>query len=212
MRPIELTKQLATADDDGICQSQTPVGAGSLTLNGALVSGGVAQMDTQRRVSINSGASDESGVTFTVTGTDESGNPISEDIAGPLAGGQVATELDFFTVTDVAVDGATTGAITVGSHSSGSTQPVRLNQRATPFNVSLELAIESDQDVNASVQFTMDPNVNTRTGPFHWFDHGDIHLRTEDTTGSLISPVTAVRLLNNDGDGLATLEIIQAGP
>lgn len=214
MRPIELIKQLATADPDGLFASgavSTP--AGSITLSGALVTNGVGIFDTQRRVVIVSDGGDESGVNFTITGQDESANEIVEVIAGPEASGEVATEMDFLTITDISIDAATTATgITIGSHDSGSTQPVRLNQRASPFNVSLELAIEDDQDVNASVQYTLDPEVNTKLGPFHWFDHGDIHLRTVDTVGSLISPVTALRLIVNGGDGLATLEVLQAGP
>ena len=43
MQPISVTVgPLDAADDNGIAQSQTTAGAADLTLNGALVSGGVA--------------------------------------------------------------------------------------------------------------------------------------------------------------------------
>ena len=66
MQPISVTVgPLDAADDNGIAQSQTTAGAADLTLNGALVSGGVATFDSPRQVIITSGGND-TGVTFTI--------------------------------------------------------------------------------------------------------------------------------------------------
>lgn len=101
------------ADADGVCQSQTPAGGGvqNLTINGALSSGGVATFTAARLITIAS-ASDDSGRTFTVTGTDVNGNAQVETIAGPAT--TVTGTLYFRTVTQVSVDDDTAGAITVG--------------------------------------------------------------------------------------------------
>jgi hypothetical protein len=101
------------ADADGVCQSQTPAAGGEqdLTINGALASGGVATFTAARLITIAS-ASDDSGRTFTVTGTDVNGNAQTETIAGPAT--TVTGTLYFRTVTQVTVDDDTAGAITVG--------------------------------------------------------------------------------------------------
>jgi hypothetical protein len=101
------------ADADGVCQSQTPAAGGeqNLTINGALSSGGVATFVAARLITIAS-ASDDSGRTFTVTGTDVNGNAQTETIAGPAT--TVTGTLYFRTVTQVTVDDNTAGAITVG--------------------------------------------------------------------------------------------------
>ena len=104
-----------TADVDAICKAQTTSGAADLTLDGDRVGAGFeasgaandgSNMSTT--VTIKSGGSDESGDTFTITGTDSSGNADSENIAGPGAGLTVTTTKDFLTVTGVSVDGALT--------------------------------------------------------------------------------------------------------
>jgi hypothetical protein len=102
------------ADADGVCQSQTPAAGGEqdLTINGALSSGGVATFTAGRLITITS-ASDDSGRTFTVTGTDVNGNAQTETIAGPATTVSTGT-LYFRTVTQVTVDDDTAGAITVG--------------------------------------------------------------------------------------------------
>jgi hypothetical protein len=129
MRPRRITWQLATSDDDGVCASQTPGGAGNLTINGALATGGVATLTsascTQRRVLISTGA-DETARTFTVYGTraadSKSSGPvdIQEAVTG-VNNSTVETLQDFATVTRVAVDGATAGAIKVGTSGRAST-------------------------------------------------------------------------------------------
>lgn len=103
-----------TLDADGICVDVSAAGAATLSATGALVSGGVATFDVARGVSITS-TGNESSRTFTVTGTDQYGETLVEDIAGPnntTANGVKA----FKTVTSVAIDGATTSsAVDVGT-------------------------------------------------------------------------------------------------
>ena len=99
-------------DADGICLSQTPSGAGNMTMAGALVTSGVAYFDVPRCISITTG-NDESGKTFLVTGTDEYGQTMSELITGPNNTTGFGAKA-FWTVTSVYCSAATTGAITVG--------------------------------------------------------------------------------------------------
>lgn len=100
------------ADADSIAASQTPADAGALTIDGALASNGIATLDMARNVTITAAAND-SARTFTVTGKDEYGVLMVEEIGGPnatIAQGKKA----FKTVDSVEVDAATAGAITVG--------------------------------------------------------------------------------------------------
>jgi hypothetical protein len=121
MNPIRCRYQLATADADGLAQSQTLGAAGPLTLNGALVSGGVGTLDSggaARRVLIIS-AADDSALTWTIVGTDRYGNAQTATLAGSNTG--VYTKEDFLTVTQISANGATAGAVTAGTNGVGST-------------------------------------------------------------------------------------------
>jgi len=207
MRPVVITRALAALDADGIAQAQTIGGAGSLTLNGALVVAGVAQLDVQRVVGIAS-TGNLSAVTFTVYGTDQAGNTISEAIAGPN-NNTVSTALNFYTVNQVAASAAVGTNVTVGTTGVGASKNVPLDVYLDPFNTSLFLDITGT--VNVTVQYTGDDNVLTSAGPFVWYDHTDLTGETADTVGTIISPVTAVRLLTNSGTGSAELTVLQAG-
>ncbi len=65
-------------------------------------------------VTITSAASDESAKTFTVTGTDMSGNTLVEVITGPEANKTVTGRRIFRTIHTIVNSAATTGAITIG--------------------------------------------------------------------------------------------------
>ena len=104
------------ADADGIATSQTPSGAGNLTINGAKASGGVATFNAARQVTITS-AGDDQARTFTITGTDVNGNALTEAVAGADTAAATSTK-HFLTVTQIAVDDATAGAVTAGMNTS----------------------------------------------------------------------------------------------
>ena len=113
MRPITVTAgPLAAADADGIAQAQNP--ASTFTLNGALVSGGVAQLGAPRRVLITTTAN-ETGVTFTVTGTNLAGDVLTEALVG-VNNTTTYTTLDFYTVTSVTNSTTLTGNVTIGTN------------------------------------------------------------------------------------------------
>lgn len=104
------------ADPDGVAASQTPTEAGDLTINGAKASGGVATFGAARQVTITS-AGNDAGRTFTVTGTDVNGDALTEAVTGANADTATSTK-HFKTVTQIAVDAATAGAVTAGMNTS----------------------------------------------------------------------------------------------
>ena len=109
------------ASANNICTSQTPSGAGNLTLNGTLVNAttGTANIyatySTPRRVYITS-AGNDSGRTFTVTGTVITvlgATGVTETVTGADTS-TVSTTNVFSTVSSVAISGSAAAGVTVG--------------------------------------------------------------------------------------------------
>ena len=133
--PIALTLTLAAGSATAIALAQARGSAGNLTLNGAAVSAGVATLSPARRVAIAS-VGDDSGITWTVTGTDRFGNAQVETITGATAGNSVATTQDFLTVTRIASSGAAAGNVTAGTNNTASTQWVPWDTYAFDYQIS----------------------------------------------------------------------------
>lgn len=112
-RPETWVDVIPDADADAICLSQTPTASGQLNMNGTLRYYDRILMDVCRPVSITSTAND-SGRTFTIVGKDKGDHPQTETITGPNTTTVNGTS-DFREVISVSVDGATAGAITVGT-------------------------------------------------------------------------------------------------
>lgn len=89
--------------------------------------------------------------------------------------------------------------------------PIVLDQYLTPFNVSLTVSAPSGAIV-ATVQYTNDDVFAAGYNPAlgQWFDHADLTAVVALSAGTLISPVSAVRLVNA-GAGTAQLIVRQAG-
>jgi hypothetical protein len=210
MRPIFVTKQLAAAASTGICTSQSP-GAGAITLNGSLVTAGVANLTTQRLVIITS-AGNDSGISFTITGTNDNNIVISETITGANAGIATST-VNFLTVTGITHTGTVAGAITAGTSGVGATAPIPLAHYETPFNVSCALEFPTAGST-ATVQYTYDDVFSLsviQSNGLRWTDMSSLTSKTTDTDGSLTAPVAAVRLKITTGTAPVTLTVRQAG-
>lgn len=207
MRQIVVTVgPISAASANAICLSQTPSGAGSLTLNGALVSGGVAALDTQRQVLITC-AGVETGKTFVVTGTDGQGRTISDTLAGPSAS-TVASTRYFKTVTSITISAAAAGAITVGTNSVAASNPIPLDIHGRP-EISLQAVVSGT--VNWTIQQTLDTPYTTSA--LNWFDHIDSNLvsQTVNRQGNYAYVPAATRIVLNSGSGSVTYTVVQAG-
>lgn len=206
MRPITITRALLAADADGIAQNQTLVAAGDLTLNGALVAGGVALLTSQRKVAAHS-TGNIATVIFTVYGTDDAGRSITDTITG-VNNSTVSTTLDFKTVTRVAASAAVGTNVEVGTTDVGASMPIPLDIYISPFNVSIGCDVTGTIDF--TVQYTFDA-ILTSVGPFTWFSLSNLTNATADSVDTFISPVTAARILTNSGTGSVTVTFVQAG-
>jgi hypothetical protein len=210
MRPIIVTVgPLTAAVANNIALSQTPGGAGNLTLNGSLVVGGVAIIGNAQRITLTT---TDSTHTATITGTDWAGNQISETVA--LNGTAVTSVLSYKTVTQITVNAALTAAITVGTSGVGTSPWVRFDEWALP-----EIAIQcvANGTVNYTLQQTLDdPNDNTNPvapASVYWQQTSDTN--GQGATGSIQSNYAYCprygRVLLNSGTGSVTTTYLQSG-
>jgi len=213
MRPQFTTVgPLATASASNIRTASSIAGAGAVVLNGSLVSGGVATLDTPRRVLFTFG-SNETGKTFTLLGTGWSDQAIGEDVAGTTAG-VVPTVLDYKTLTSVVANAASVGNVSIGTNGVAAS-PWRQLDHYGSSSVSIQADVTGT--VNYTLQQTLD-DPNSSVSPVSYEDV--VWLSTSDTAGVgattsiqsnyLFAPVW-VRVLLNSGTGSVTATYLQSG-
>lgn len=210
--PITFTKALTAASANCIAQTQTPLAAGNLTINGSAASGGVATLDTTRRVIITS-AGNDSGRTFTVYGTGHSLNPVTEAVTGGNIAA-VSTVNDFFTVTRIAVDAATAGAVIAGTNTVGSTVWKMPSYAISPFNLRIDTTVTGT--INFAIEYTLDDFA--RPASWYYGPADTIRVRSTVVTGAVAgtsftfdSPIRGWRVTIASGTGSVVTEAIQAG-
>jgi hypothetical protein len=99
-------------DADGISTAASVGNNAALTIGGALASGGSVTNASGRQVTILS-AGNDSGISFTVVGTDVNGSALSETVTGANAG--TATSSGYFkTVTSITAVGNPAGNVSAG--------------------------------------------------------------------------------------------------
>lgn len=218
--PVVFTKTLASASANNIATSQSP-GTAALTINGAAASGGVATIDSAtasntaigRRVIVTS-AGNDTGINWTVVGTNSRGNRISDTFAG-ASGGAAQSNLDFVTVTSITPSAAAAGAVTAGTNGVGSSPWQFMNWDDTPINVAvaIELVIGS---ANYTIEYTFDDPNNLRGGvafalPFSDLSPAALIAASATKDGVFTMPIAALRLTINSGTGTLRARILQAG-
>lgn len=194
---------------DGVALSQSKVGAGALTINGSLATGGIATFDVPRRVLVTT-AGNDSGITYTVTGTDRYGRVQSEVIPGPNIS-TAYTVKDFATVTAVTVSGSTAAAVTIGTNGVGSSDIMVLDTIANPTTIALAAIVTGSP--NYTVECTYDdyaPAWDMIANSPTWFPVSGFTAQTSNQDGALNRPATAIRITNNSGVGSVVLRINQA--
>ena len=178
--------------------------SGALSIDGLLTVSGVADLATAQAITITS-AADESLLNFTITGTDENGNPMTEVIAGgntkTVSGSQY-----FKTITSISSDGLTTAEVQVGT--AGTEEPL-LTASAKTF---AQLYSINTTDENYSLSIN-----GTQTASFVLSDNNindaiaKINLISEVTgVGASISPEGRILLTDSDGDDF-TIENTSSG-
>ena len=212
MRPTTINTSTLTDDADGIAASQSLGGAGDLTLDGVLVSGGTATASEAQPVTITS-SGDDSGITFTISGTDPDGISISETIAGGNATTSTTTAY-FKTVTQISGSGATAGTVTSGWLASNGavTKSIVCNWRQSPFNQALFVF------VTGTLTYTVEHTESPPEGEYDtsyatdavWRDTVGLTNGTSTAESNISFPVRAVRAnISTATDGILSFTAIQ---
>ena len=206
MRPKQINVDLATVDVNGIFENQTTAGAGSITLDGAEVTGGKwTSLDGfPHQISIDA-AGDISGVTFTVTGyADINENiEISEDITGVTTTAVESTNY-FYSITSITVDGAVGSNAFAGIVDEATSQIIPINHYADQLSILADVT----GTVNYTLQQTFD-DIQNDTFPYVWNDIDDTNLvgATTTQTATITTIPRAVRLKINSYSAGAAVEL-----
>ncbi len=220
-RPVVLTLSLAAASANNIALSQVPVSGTQLTLNGAAATGGVATLDNQRRVSLAFG-NEGSNRTMVISGTNQAGASISETLAvASGAGGTIATNQDFFTVTSaLPLGGGWTAAVTLGTNGVGSSPWFVPNAAMTVQNIGVECEL-----VSGAATFSVETTQNDVKMPIPIYQPGysqalpvptpfawpGLDNQNGPCQATINATVAGIRLTILAGAGTVRATILQAG-
>jgi len=206
MRTVSITKSLVAAVTNGIAQSQSLASAGTLTLNGTLVTAGVANLGSQRRVVITS-AGNDSARKATVVGTADSGARSEIITLGSAAA--VVSVNDFLTVGTVSIDGTIASTVTVGTNGTGSTDWIMPNFHLTPFDVTINTELSGAATYN--VETTQDNYFDARPTVTTVNVYQVLQGNTASTEAVLNTAVRGYRYTITAGTGTLTAQSTQSG-
>ncbi len=171
---------------------------------------GVATLTTPQHVTLWA-TSDESGGSFTITGTDRNGRAQTETLVGPGASATVVGVMNFATITHVLSPAAAT-AVEVGVDGTCESAWLPLNTRNNDFNVGLGAVLSSGADLTYTVQHTFD-DVFASTfveSTAVAFNHDTMVTQTANLDGNYVNPIVATRMdLTIHVGGTATFNVIQ---
>jgi hypothetical protein len=214
------TKSLGAASANNIATSQAAVAGTPLTLNGASVAAGVATIDAYnaasnsqpgRRVLITSTSAVETA-SITITGTNSSGNIISETDTFSGSSTTLQSNNDFVTVTQIVPSGTIVGSLSAGTNGLGASVWQYWNYRGdSPMNLAYAVELVSGS-VNYTVQYTYDDPNRLPAGVSTPLAFNTILLNQAATADSTLStPVLCTRVLINSGTGVIRIRTMQAG-
>lgn len=170
--------------------------------------GYVATLDKPRRVLITS-AGNDSGITWTITGTDWNNAPISEVLTGGNTAA-VASLLDYATVTGIKASVAAASTVTVGTNGVAGSRPIGLDQMGLSPTA---LQVTVSGTVNYTVQQTLDDPNRVGLSSVAWVNHPDSALvaATGTVQGNYAYQPQLTRIVLNSGTGTLTYTVIQSG-
>ena len=214
-RMTERDVDLDHAVNDGIASANDSSGT-TVALNGSLTSGGTyTSADGHGHIIIitDESTDTQTDVTFTIVGTNENGDVISDTITGPASAATVASTLFFKTVTSVTVSAAQGGSETVDIGTRNTTlaaasKIIPLNHRA---RIAAQVAVDITGTINFDVQETFDEVLSDAATARVFYNVTALAGKTADTHSQISVGATGVRLeINSYSDGAeAQMRIIQ---
>lgn len=201
--PVILQRTLAASSTTALVNASGTIAAGATF---TLVA---TTLDVQRRL-LFTPAGNESANVFTITGTNDAGNRVVENLAGANAT-TFQSNLDFKTVSSIRARNATAGTMSVGTNGVGSSLWQVLNWNPTPLNVGFQVELRTGA-ATFTVEETFDDPNNLLAGlefalPFN----SSVAAATSTVQGSITTPVTALRLTTTAGTGTLWFRMLQAG-
>jgi hypothetical protein len=206
--PVTFTRVLAASNNTAVAASQSP-GAGVIALNTTTVI-----LDTQRRIILTSGGND-TGINFTVFGTNQAGFPIQDTFAGTNGTATPAqSNLDFLTVTNITHSGSVAGTLLAGTNGVGSSMWQIINFNTTPINMGFYVESRTGT-ATFTLEYTMDdPNILPMTGGLNAAGLTyplPITITTTIGSSNFTTPFFAWRLTTNSGTGTLVARAIESG-
>lgn len=196
-----LTIALAVASAVAVSASQSP-GAGAILINGGSATAGVATLDVARRIILTSGGND-TGITFTLTGTDRNGRAQSETVTGANAAAAQTTR-DFKTITGITHTGSVATTLTVGTNGVASSNPLIIDNFGIKDDIGITLT--GTGTFNASIEVARDDLSPTPTNFLAydfttatptWTAPTAFASKAATTDGTIPSSYTMIRLTQN---------------
>lgn len=185
MRPVVKSLTSIAAATASLAALQTTAGAGNLVLAASPNFGQAMQ------VSLTSGGN-ISAVNFTITGTDENGNVISEVMAGPNA--NTVNSVNYFkTVTNVAVSAAVGTNTSVGNTASSCSSDFVWDAVNSVANVGFACVVSSGATLTYKLQHSYDDPfvIGVRT----WFDDATVTGKSANFDIGMTTPRRATRIV-----------------
>lgn len=200
LKPKQKSWAIVTGAANNIALSQTPSGAGALTLAGALASGGVIPEQDLGYVILFTTVLDESAKTATITGFDADLKAVTEVVTLPNASTAASTGY-FRKITSIAVSGALAGAITVGTRNA-------TDCAVTPtfpldgYQANTSIAVNISGTINYDLEKCFERPTAGQTP--NWVS-GGLTGKTADDNTAYTAPTGAVRINVNSYTNGATL-------
>lgn len=199
----------AALDADGIANDVAYAGGG-YALSAAGPGDGLGHLITI----LGNAATNHSGKTFTVAGTDPNDQPQSEGIAGPNGNVTVTTTKYFKTVTSVTVS-STTGADTFDIGWTAASVGAMIypqDSRSPAINIGIFCRVPSGTP-GYGVQYTGDLTPAGLDPVTSWLAHATIAAKTATFAGTITAPIAAFRLIFSAAGpvNMTVLEAINVG-
>lgn len=212
MRPKQLDFDPANANLTGFASNVT---GAAFTITTTATSDGLAHQVSIR----NDSATDHSGKTVTLVGTDADGRAQTEVVTGPGASATVESTKYFKTLTS-ATPSATIGADTfdLGWVDEFASQTIPLNWRAdTPAIVQVVVTGTINFDIEGTLQDFRNPSSAPFTfddqSDLEWFNDANFTAKTASLTDDLAMPgYRAIRIVANSYTDTAELQVFITHP
>jgi hypothetical protein len=218
--PIGVVETVTGADTNVVATTKLFQTVSRVAVSGATAGNvtvgmsGAGTLDVARRIIITSGGND-GGITFTLTGTDVTGSPITEAVTG-ASGAAASSVLSYKTVTAIRTSGAAATTVQVGTNGVADSPWVRFDTFGAMAQVAGQVTVAGTVDY--TVQQTLD-DPNAIGSPVYddpagvtWVNHPDSAVVASSTTQQFNYAYTPqfAKVVLNSGTGTVVMTVAQA--